>query len=107
MIKLCHIDDIAEGSARGFDVRGEKYFAVKRDNQLFVYKNACPHLGIPLEWAEDDFLDSDGELIQCATHGALFVIETGECVSGPCLGERLRAAQISVEHGEVLIAGKP
>lgn len=107
MIKLCHIDDIAEGSARGFDVLGGKYFAVKRDNQLFVYKNSCPHLGIPLEWREDHFLDSDGELIQCATHGALFVIETGECVSGPCLGERLGAAQFSVERGEVLLAVKP
>ena len=103
MIKLCHINDITEGSARGFDLHGEKYFAVKRDTQLFVYKNACPHLGIPLEWHEDGFLDSDGELIQCATHGALFVIETGECVSGPCLGDRLSPAKISLENGEVLI----
>lgn len=107
MIKLCHIDDIAEGSARGFDVQGEKYLAVKRDNKLFVYKNSCPHLGIPLEWREDHFLDSDGDLIQCATHGALFVIETGECVFGPCLGDRLSPAKISVENGEVLIADRP
>lgn len=107
MIKLCHINDIAEGSARGFNLGSEKYFAVKRDSRLFVYKNSCPHLGIPLEWHEDNFLDSDGELIQCATHGALFVIETGECVFGPCLGDRLSPAKISVENGEVLIAGSP
>lgn len=103
MIKLCHIDDISEGSAQGFDLRDGKYFAVKRDNQLFIYKNSCPHLEIPLEWRENHFLDPDSDLIQCATHGALFVIETGECVSGPCLGKRLSPAKIRVENGEVLI----
>lgn len=105
VIKICHIDDIVEGNAKGFEAQGEKYLAIKKDNQLFVYKNSCPHLGIPLEWFEDDFLDSDKELIQCATHGALFVIDTGECVFGPCLGERLSAVKISVRNGEVLMTG--
>ncbi len=104
MITLCHIDDIAEGRAKGFEINETRYFAVKRDDQLFVYKNACPHLGIPLEWHEDSFLDADGDLIQCATHGALFLIETGECVSGPCMGERLTAIEILVENGAVMIA---
>ncbi len=30
-------------------------------------------------------------LIQCATHGALFLIESGECVAGPCAGQFLAA----------------
>ncbi|MNT92136.1 hypothetical protein D3C72_2333610 [compost metagenome] len=42
-----------------------------------------------MEWLPDQFLDSSGSLIQCATHGALFLIESGECVAGPCAGESL------------------
>jgi nitrite reductase/ring-hydroxylating ferredoxin subunit len=30
-------------------------------------------------------------MIQCATHGALFLIESGECVAGPCAGQSLQA----------------
>jgi len=30
-------------------------------------------------------------LIQCATHGALFLIESGECIAGPCAGQSLTA----------------
>lgn len=35
------------------------------------------------------FLDVTGELIQCGLQGALFRIDTGECVHGPlpCLGD--------------------
>jgi nitrite reductase/ring-hydroxylating ferredoxin subunit len=44
----------------------------------------CPHLGIPLNWAPERFLDLDGTLIQCSSHGALFQIDSGECIAGPC-----------------------
>jgi len=29
-------------------------------------------------------------MLQCATHGALFLIESGECVVGPCAGQFLQ-----------------
>jgi nitrite reductase/ring-hydroxylating ferredoxin subunit len=32
---------------------------------------------------------ADGELIRCQRHGAEFLAASGECVSGPCLGEQL------------------
>jgi nitrite reductase/ring-hydroxylating ferredoxin subunit len=84
-----YLADLAENSAKGFETGGVKYVAVKQNNQLYLYKNSCPHLGIPLEWHEDQFLDSSGTMIQCANHGALFVIENGSCVSGPCSGKKL------------------
>lgn len=42
------------------------------------------------EWRPDDFLDASGSMIQCAHHGALFLIENGECVTGPCAGRSLQ-----------------
>jgi nitrite reductase/ring-hydroxylating ferredoxin subunit len=103
MISLCHVDDIEEGNSKGFEV-GKKYvFAVKKDGQLFLYYNYCPHLGTPLEWQEDQFLDNDGALIQCSTHGALFLIENGQCILGPCKGKRLKAIPFIIGNGFMMV----
>lgn len=89
MTVLCHIDEIPEDGSKGLEVGEHNLFAVKKDGQVYLYHNQCPHLGVELNWQEDQFLDMDNALIQCATHGALFIIEDGECVAGPCQGQRL------------------
>ena len=94
MLRLCAPDELAESQSRGFEVAGEKLFAVRKDGQLYAYRNRCPHRGIPLEWLPDQFLDHSASLIQCATHGALFLIESGECVAGPCAGQSLQELAI-------------
>ncbi|UVJ44760.1 Rieske 2Fe-2S domain-containing protein [Pseudomonas sp. LS1212] len=88
---LCHSADLGEAQSRGFDVQGLSILAVRRDGQVFVYRNRCPHRGVALEWQPNQFLDASASLIQCATHGALFLIETGECIAGPCAGDALTA----------------
>ncbi|MDB6143647.1 MAG: iron-sulfur cluster-binding protein Rieske family [Pseudomonas sp.] len=86
---LCAAEYLSEARSRGFDIDGIKILAVRREGQAFVYQNRCPHRGVPLEWQPDEFLDASASLIQCATHGALFLIESGECVAGPCAGQSL------------------
>lgn len=103
MISLCHVDDIEEGTSKGFEVLNKYLFAVKKDDRMFLYYNYCPHLGTPLEWQEDRFLDSDGALIQCSTHGALFLIESGQCILGPCKGKRLKAIPFILGNGFMMI----
>jgi nitrite reductase/ring-hydroxylating ferredoxin subunit len=49
------------------------------------------------------FLDAEGEFVQCGVHGALFRIETGECLRGPCLGETLEALPVRVSNGQVYL----
>ncbi|WP_297844163.1 Rieske 2Fe-2S domain-containing protein [Pseudomonas sp.] len=88
---LCDAEHLTEAHSRGFEIDGLKLVAVRREGQVFVYRNRCPHRGVPLEWKTDQFLDVSASLIQCATHGALFLIESGECVAGPCAGESLGA----------------
>ncbi|MCR8921230.1 Rieske (2Fe-2S) protein [Dasania sp. GY-MA-18] len=104
MPKLCHIDDIADDSSKGFELKDGSIFAVKKDGQLFVYKNSCPHLGVELNWQEDQFLDMDNTLIQCSTHGALFLIEDGQCVAGPCMGEYLQPVDYHLEDGVITVS---
>ncbi|AUZ48165.1 Rieske (2Fe-2S) protein [Pseudomonas orientalis] len=88
---LCPSEALAPDSSLGFDIDGCKLLAVRREGVAYVYLNRCPHRGIPLEWQPHRFLDSSASLIQCATHGALFLIESGECIAGPCAGQSLTA----------------
>ncbi|MCA6060167.1 Rieske (2Fe-2S) protein [Thalassolituus sp. ST750PaO-4] len=103
MRALCHTDTIAEGQSKGFELEGQSVFVVHKQGQFFVYHNQCPHLGINLEWLPDQFLDSDGCLIQCAMHGALFLIEDGQCIAGPCQGQRLRAVAHEIRDGRIWV----
>lgn len=89
--RVLNIADLNDPGSRGFSHAGRAYFAVRHQGQLRVYRNLCPHRQIGLDWQPDAFFDSSNSLIQCASHGALFLIETGECVSGPCQGEYLEA----------------
>jgi nitrite reductase/ring-hydroxylating ferredoxin subunit len=102
---LCHRNEIAEGKSKGFQL-GEKFiFAVKKNNRIYVYENTCPHLGIQLEWQADEFLDLDASMIQCSSHGALFKIEDGACLFGPCVGQSLIAVDFSIndEHIHIIV----
>ena len=112
MISLCQVDDIPENSSKGFalandtdsqSVREATVFVTRRESLLFVYRNHCPHLGLPLEWMPDRFLDREGQYIQCATHGALFRIHDGYCVSGPCTGESLIPVPFRIEGKSIII----
>lgn len=87
---LCSFDAIDEGDSKGFSSPLGPIFAVKKKQKLYLYANNCPHMGITLEWEADRFLDSSKQLIQCATHGAQFLIENGNCIYGPCKGQKLR-----------------
>jgi nitrite reductase/ring-hydroxylating ferredoxin subunit len=102
---LCAYDELDEPGSLGFELSHNdetvSLFVVRRDNQVHAYINSCPHTGVGLEWVPDQFLDLDKSFIECATHGALFTIEEGKCVSGPCAGDSLQAVNVAVEDGVV------
>ena len=99
---LCNLNDITDGASKGFYLPGGvSLFAVRHRLQIYLYRNSCPHLGIPLEWVEDRFLSEEGELIQCASHGALFTISDGHCVAGPCAGQALQPLHCEVHDQQV------
>jgi len=103
MIHLISVSEIKEGTSKGIDYENIYLFAIKKNDQIYLYWNRCPHLGTPLEWQEDKFLDDDGELIKCSTHGALFNIEEGLCLLGPCKGKRLQKVPFFIENGMLSI----
>ncbi|MGH6959666.1 MAG: Rieske (2Fe-2S) protein [Dongiaceae bacterium] len=105
-LRLCRLDEIPDGEARGFivaDAGGRRSIFVFRDGErVFGYVNACPHIGSPLDWVEDQFMAPDGNLFQCATHGALFRTHDGYCVAGPCAGASLATAAVELRDSEVI-----
>ncbi|MCB1849350.1 MAG: Rieske 2Fe-2S domain-containing protein, partial [Gammaproteobacteria bacterium] len=65
--------------------------------------NRCPHTGAPLDWSPDQFLDAEGRFIICAMHGALFEIESGRCIYGPCVNQSLERLPVRLERGRLLL----
>jgi len=102
-VPLCALDAIPEPGARNFVLQiGEAYFhgfVVRKDGAVRGYVDRCPHMGVPLAQALDRYLTSDADLIMCGWHGALFTIDDGLCVGGPCVGQRLRPWPLEVRDG--------
>ncbi len=105
---LCSIDDIENGEAKelSFRSRNELYdiFIQKHDGNIYAYVNVCPHAGTPLNMEEGRFMEKSGKYLMCHTHGALFQLDDGLCVAGPCNGARLQAVAIKVEKSLILVA---
>jgi len=104
---ICPLYELGDPGAKGF-TRGEgdwplRGFVVRRGEVVRAFVNHCPHAGFPLNWQPDGFIAPDAPLILCAMHGALFEMETGRCVSGPCVGTGLRPLAIRVERGYVML----
>ena len=108
-IFICALDRLSDPGSYGFslDFGDERVagFVVRRDGECFAYRNSCPHTGSPLDWVDHQFLDVEGALIQCAVHDARFLIDTGECISGPCPGESLEPLPIRVDGGNIYLLG--
>ena len=107
---LCRLDDIEDGQAKGFTLGSgpgaRETFVVRESGRVFGYVNSCPHLGTPLNWQDDRFISDASGLILCATHGALFEIEDGACVSGPCAGQALETVPVALDaEGRVVLIG--
>jgi nitrite reductase/ring-hydroxylating ferredoxin subunit len=82
-----------------------KGFVVRQGSRVFAYQNHCVHVGHPLNWMPDGFLTKDKSNIICSSHGALYEIDSGLCVAGPCTGKKLHPVEVRVEKGEIIVRG--
>jgi nitrite reductase/ring-hydroxylating ferredoxin subunit len=104
---ICPLHELPDPGSRGFTLgRGEwplKGFVVRKGDTVRAYVNHCPHAGYPLNWNPDQFLAPELAVIRCVMHGALFEIETGDCIMGPCTGHALQRLEIHVRNGYVIL----
>jgi nitrite reductase/ring-hydroxylating ferredoxin subunit len=105
---LCALSELDATGSKGFAVGDGDWplrgFLVRTAKGVAAWINTCPHAGHPLNFRPDRFLTPDGNLILCASHGALFTRDTGLCIAGPCPGQSLTPVPIEVVGGFVMLA---
>ncbi len=106
MTKICDLNQIPDGESIGLTVEiagnAKMLILVRKADKAFAYVNSCPHIGAPLDLQPGKFLSHDKKNIVCSTHGALFEIDTGHCIFGPCKDDHLDALPIQIVNGEVI-----
>ena len=98
---ICSRDDLKDGGmaarfAFEFDGRLIHGFTIAFDGEIYAYANSCPHRGTELDWQPGVVFDESGLYLVCATHGALFEANSGNCVGGPCQGASLIRIAVGV-----------
>ncbi len=83
--------------------RDREGFVVRHKGRLFAFVNECRHIPMSLDWVENRFFSTDGCYLQCATHGALYEVETGVCIDGPPAGKRLQQLEVAVRDDEIVV----
>ena len=107
MLELCLLSDLKNGEAKGFNVEGsgiaQRLIIVRQGDGVKAYINLCPHIGSRLDGDVGQFLDDeDPTMLLCDSHAALFRIEDGVCVKGPCEGDKLFPADVTVVGNAVV-----
>ena len=103
---ICTSRDLQDGGlAVPFDVvyagQSTRAFAVRFEGQPQAYLNRCTHVAMELDWQPNRVFDTEGKWLLCATHGATYAPQTGQCVGGPCRGALVKIDVVE-EHGRVL-----
>ena len=108
---VCALQDLEDPGSRAFSAGSGDWplrgFVVRRADQVYAYVNRCPHAGHPLNWQPDQFLSSTRTLILCCSHGAQFMIDSGVCVAGPCVGHELTRIAVHIADGNVVLDEDP
>jgi len=103
MSLVCRVVDIPCPGSQEFMVGEEKIFIVRKEDSITAFINRCPHTGAPLNWQPDQFLDINNQYIQCSLHMAIFDAQSGQCISGPCVGDRLQPVEIKVQKDKIFL----
>jgi nitrite reductase/ring-hydroxylating ferredoxin subunit len=105
-VTLGPLDLIPDGTARNFvlELRAGRFhgFVVRQGTSVQGYVDRCPHMGLPLAQQLDAYLTDDRSLIACSWHGALFRVDDGACVGGPCAGAALQPWAVAVADGMIV-----
>lgn len=104
-LAIARLGEIPPGKSKKFSLtvggRDVECFVVHWNGAHHAYVNRCRHIALSLDWVENRFFDEDGRHLLCATHGALFEPDSGECVAGPPFGKRLIVVPLEIRGDEI------
>ena len=108
MTRLCDAEAVTSGRAALVRLSQTASVILLRqpDGAIIAYRNACPHMGIELDWDPARLLTRDGRFLRCTGHGALFDAGTGLCTRGPCQGDVLTRLPVRI-LGDAVVLDDP
>ena len=102
---VARVGELAHGQSKKFTLRRGRRdceaMVLNYRGNLYAYMNRCPHVGLTLDWVDNQFFSVDERYLMCANHGAVFEPATGECVWGPCIGASLESLALDIQGGKV------
>jgi nitrite reductase/ring-hydroxylating ferredoxin subunit len=78
-------------------------FAVRFRGRVHAWLNRCARIALELDWMPGRFFDDSGLYLICATHGAVYCPDSGQCVGGPCRGASLTPVPVVERDGAIYI----
>lgn len=99
--RLCTLADIEDGKGRAVGERADGIIAVRQGDQVYAWRDICPHAGLPLSTLDGRVLVHKSGNIICPVHGASFDIASGACTGGPAADEALTAVEVEIVSGDV------
>lgn len=79
-VRVASTSEIPEGEGRYFDVDGEPVAVFHVDGHFYAISDVCTHEESSL--AEGEL---EGDVVECALHGARFNVRTGEVLALPAV----------------------
>ena len=105
--ELCPLEDIEDDNAVGMVARvagkQRNIFVIRQGGDVHAYVNWCPHNQVLIDQIPGQFFNSEKTMLRCSKHGALFQINDGLCVEGPCEGESLQPLSCIVDNGVIYL----
>jgi Fe-S cluster biogenesis protein NfuA/nitrite reductase/ring-hydroxylating ferredoxin subunit len=77
-IKVATIEQVPELGVLAVQIAGNSLILHRQGARVICYRNACAHLGYPLEKGK-----FENGIITCPSHGFQYKLETGECLTAP------------------------
>ncbi len=98
---IARVGELRPGQTKKFvlacDGREIEGFVLNFAGTHHAWVNRCRHVPMSLDWVENQFFTEDGQFVQCSTHGAYYVPDTGECIAGPPCGRFLVRIPLRIE----------
>jgi nitrite reductase/ring-hydroxylating ferredoxin subunit len=111
---LCGLADVANRTAKGIALQGVNasgavetcpLVIVRWDDKVYGYINTCPHTPVQLDARSPGrFFNPERSHLMCEKHGALFEVDTGLCLDGPCEGQGLVPLSLQVVDGSICLS---
>lgn len=94
--RAADIADIPDRDVLGVTILGRALLLARLGDTVRCYRNACAHLGMPLDHGH-----IHDDVLTCEHHGFQYLLATGECLTAPEV--QLQSFPVRVEDGAVLV----